>query len=77
LAAGKPVVVASVEGPYDATYFPTVPNYVAAYDYQPNSLQALADVLVDKARPTGHLPVSIPTQDGKGVLFRYGSGIGY
>jgi beta-N-acetylhexosaminidase len=77
LAAGKPVVVASVEGPYDATYFPTVPNYVAAYDYQPNSLQALADVLVDKARPTGRLPVSIPTQDGKGVLFRYGSGIGY
>jgi beta-N-acetylhexosaminidase len=77
LATGKPVVVASIEGPYDASYFPTAPTYVAAYDYQPASLQALANALVGKAKPTGHLPVTIPTKDGSGTLFRYGTGISY
>jgi beta-N-acetylhexosaminidase len=77
LATGRPVIVASVEGPYDASYFPTVPTYVAAYDYQPPSLRALTDALVGTVRPTGHLPVSIPTADGTGTLFRYGTGTGY
>jgi beta-N-acetylhexosaminidase len=77
LATGKPVVVASIEGPYDASYFPTAPTYVAAYDYQPVSLKALADALVGAAKPTGHLPVTIPNQDGSGTLFRYGTGTGY
>ncbi len=77
LAGGKPVVVASVEGPYDVAYFPTAPSYVAAYDYQAVSLQALADALDGAARPTGHLPVTIPTADGSATLYRYGSGNGY
>lgn len=77
LAAGKPVVVASVEGPYDVSYFPDAPAYLAAYDYQPPSLAALADALVGTAEPTGRLPVTIRTADGSGVLFGYGSGTGY
>jgi beta-N-acetylhexosaminidase len=77
LATGKPVVVASVEGPYDVSYFSTAPTYVAAYDYQPPSLRALANTLVGAARPTGHLPVTIPTADGTATLYRYGTGLSY
>ena len=77
LATGEPVVVASVEGPYDVSYFPTAPDYLAAYDFQPPSLRALTDALVGTAEPTGHLPVTIRTADGTSVLFRYGTGSGY
>lgn len=77
LATGKPVVVAAVEGPYDVAYFPTAPTYVAAYGYQPPSLQALTDALDGKARPTGHLPVTIRTPDGTSTLFGYGTGVTY
>jgi beta-N-acetylhexosaminidase len=68
LATGKPIVVTSVGGPYDIAYFPAVKTYLAAYDYQPVSITALAAVLQGKARATGHLPVTI-----KG-LFPYGAG---
>lgn len=77
LATGKPIVVASVEAPYDVSYFPTAPTYVAAYGYQPTSLQALTNVLVGRARPTGHLPVTITTADATATLFRYGTGETY
>ncbi|HEY1573582.1 MAG TPA: glycoside hydrolase family 3 N-terminal domain-containing protein [Pseudonocardiaceae bacterium] len=77
LATGRPVVVAAVEGPYDVSYFPTVPDYLAAYDYQSPSLLALANAIVGTAEPTGHLPVTIPTADGTGTLFPYGAGSGY
>ena len=75
LATGKPVVVASVEGPYDVSFFADAPTYVLSYDYQAVSMQALANALVGAARPTGHLPVTVPTADGTGTLFRYGTGI--
>jgi beta-N-acetylhexosaminidase len=68
LATGKPIVVASVGAPYDIASFPTAPTYLAAYDYQPVSVTALAAVLQGKAKTTGHLPVTI-----KG-LFPYGAG---
>ena len=58
-------------------YFPTAPTYVAAYDYQPVSLQALADALAGTSRPTGRLPVTIPTADGTATLYRYGTGLTY
>lgn len=77
LATGKPIVVASVQGPYDVSYFPTAPTYVAAYGYQPNTLQALSDVLSGATRPSGHLPVTIPTADGTATLFPYGTGLSY
>jgi beta-N-acetylhexosaminidase len=68
LATGKPIVVASVGGPYDIASFPSAPTYLAAYDYQPVSVTALAGVLQDKVKTSGHLPVTI-----KG-LFPYGAG---
>jgi beta-N-acetylhexosaminidase len=71
---GRPVIVASVGGPYDIAYFPEAPAYLAAYDYQPVSVTALADVLTGRARPTGRLPVTIRTPDGTAVLFPFGSG---
>jgi beta-N-acetylhexosaminidase len=73
LATGKPIVVASVGGPYDIAYFPSASTYLAAYDYQPVSVVALADVLTGAAKATGHLPVTIRTPDGSQVLFPFGS----
>ena len=74
LATGKPIVIASVGGPYDIAYFPAAETYLAAYDFQPVSVAALADVLAGRARATGRLPVTIRTPDGSTVLFRYGAG---
>jgi beta-N-acetylhexosaminidase len=73
LATGKPIVVASVGGPYDIAYFPQATTYLAAYDYQPVSVTALADVLAGRIRATGRLPVTIRSADGGEVLFPYGS----
>jgi beta-N-acetylhexosaminidase len=73
LATGKPIVVVAVGGPYDIAYFPTVSTYLAAYDYQPVSVDAVADVLTGRARATGHLPVTIRTPDGAQVLFGFGA----
>jgi beta-N-acetylhexosaminidase len=73
LATGKPIVVASVGAPYDIAYFPAAPTYLAAYDYQPVSVTALADALVGSAPVTGRLPVTIRSADGASVLFPYGS----
>ena len=69
LATGKPIVVASVGGPYDLAYFPSAPSYLAAYDYQPVSTTALAAVLQGKAPARGRLPVTIAG------LYPYGSGL--
>jgi beta-N-acetylhexosaminidase len=67
LATGRPIVVASVGAPYDLAYFPAATTYLAAYDYQPVSVTALADVLLGRAPATGRLPVTI---EG---LYPYGS----
>ena len=72
LGTGKPIAVVSVGGPYDIAYFPAVGTYLAAYDYQPVSIAAVADVLAGRVRATGRLPVTIRTPDGSKVLFRYG-----
>ncbi len=74
LATGKPVIVASVGGPYDLAYYPTAPTFIAAYDYQPPSLVALADAITGTA-PTGRLPVTIPNAAGTATLVPYGTGL--
>jgi beta-N-acetylhexosaminidase len=73
LATGKPIVVAAVGGPYDIAYFPSAGTYLAAYDYQPVSVVALADALTGAAKATGHLPVTIRTPDRSRVLFPFGA----
>ena len=67
LATGKPIVVASVGGPYDIAYFPEATTYLTAYGYQPASITALAGVLQGRAVAPGRLPVTIAG------LFPYGS----
>lgn len=74
LATGKPVIVASVGGPYDLAYYPTAPTFIASYDYQPPSLVALANAITGTA-PTGHLPVTIPNAAGTATLVPYGTGL--
>ncbi|HJP79153.1 MAG TPA: glycoside hydrolase family 3 N-terminal domain-containing protein [Pseudonocardiaceae bacterium] len=74
LATGKPVIVASVGGPYDLAYYPTAPTYIATYDYQPPSLVALANAITGTA-PTGHLPVTVPDAAGTATLVPYGTGL--
>jgi beta-N-acetylhexosaminidase len=76
LAAGKPVVVAAVGGPYDLSYFPAAPTYLAAYGYQPTSLDALAATITG-ANPTGRLPVTIPNAADTATLVPYGTGLHY
>jgi beta-N-acetylhexosaminidase len=73
LATGKPIVVGAVGTPYDIAYYPEATTYVAAYDYQPVSVTALADVLAGRAKATGRLPVTIRSVDGTQVLFPFGS----
>jgi beta-N-acetylhexosaminidase len=76
LGTGKPLIVAAVAGPYDVRYFSTIGTYVAAYGFQPVSMHALANVLTG-TKPTGRLPVTVPTLDGSGTLLGYGSGLHY
>jgi beta-N-acetylhexosaminidase len=67
LAAGAPVIVAAVAGPYDLLQFPQAPTYIASYGSTPPLLEALADVLLGKAAATGPLPVELPGLYGIGA----------
>jgi beta-N-acetylhexosaminidase len=78
LATGTPVIVAAVGTPYDIAYFPGAPTYVATYDPQPVSLNALAAVLFGDISPSGRLPVTITEPPpSTTILFPRGWGLGY
>ncbi|MGH3264525.1 MAG: glycoside hydrolase family 3 C-terminal domain-containing protein, partial [Trebonia sp.] len=76
-ATGRPVVVVALGGPYDLAYAADAPAFIAAYGYQPATLDALVADLFG-AQPRGHLPVTVhspgtpPT-----VIASYGSGLRY
>jgi len=77
LGTGKPVVVVALAGPYDLAYFDAAPTYVAAYGYQPATLDRLVAALFG-AQPGGHLPVTIHrADDPTATLVRYGTGQRY
>src|SRR5882757_513725 len=77
LGTGKPVVVVSVGAPYDLAYFDAAPTYVAAYGYQPATLDRLVAALFGAA-PGGRLPVTIHrADDPSATLVRYGTGLRY
>lgn len=76
LATGTPVIAVALGGPYDLAYFPGVATYVAAYGYQPPTLNALVADLFG-AQPLGHLPVTIRSADGSSVVAHYGTGLRY
>jgi len=78
LASGTSVVVASEGTPYDIAYFPGAPTYVATYDPQTVSLNALAAVLFGDVAPRGRLPVTITNPPpSTSVLFPRGWGLRY
>jgi len=77
LATGRPLVVATLGGPYDLAYLGTAPAALAAYGSLPDSVTAVADVLFG-ARPQGRLPVTVPVAGRPGSpLYRYGTGLRY
>ena len=76
LATGTPVIVVAFGGPYDLAYFPAAGTYVAAYGYQPASLDALVADLFG-AQPAGKLPVTIRSADGATVIAHYATGLRY
>lgn len=76
LATGTPVIVVALGGPYDLAYVPGVQTYVAAYGYQPPTLNALVADLFG-SQPLGHLPVTIRSPDGSTVIARYATGLRY
>lgn len=57
---GDRLIVAAIREPYDIRLFPEVGTYLCTYGYRSCSLEALAEVMAGKIRPTGRLPVSIP-----------------
>ena len=75
-ATGTPTVVLAVGAPYELGYLPDVGTFLAAYGYQPVSLQAATDVLFGRS-PTGRSPVTIRTPDGSSVVAAWGSGLRY
>ncbi len=77
IATGKPVIAVALATPYDVAYFPSVPAFIGAYGYQPNTLQSVADVLFG-ANPTGHLPVTVPVAGNPAQpLYPWGWGLSY
>jgi beta-N-acetylhexosaminidase len=75
-ATGTPVIVIALGGPYDLAYIPDVQTYVAAYGYQPPTLNALVADLFG-AQPLGHLPVTVRSVDGSSVIAHYATGLSY
>lgn len=77
LGTGKPVTVVAVGAPYDLAHFDSAPTFVAAYGYQPATLNALVAMLFG-AQPRGHLPVTIHRADDPAkVLVPYGTSLRY
>lgn len=58
--ANERLIVVAIASPYDLLSFPQVSTYLATYSDVPASLQAVANVLCGKAKPTGRLPVDLP-----------------
>jgi beta-N-acetylhexosaminidase len=76
IATGTPVVVVALGGPYDLAYIPGAHTYLAAYGYQPPTLDALVADLFG-GQPLGHLPVTIHSADGASVVAHYATGLRY
>lgn len=77
-ATGKPVVVVATRDPYDVAHLGDVPTYLATYSYSPVALESAARVITGQVKPTGKLPVDIPSAaDPDRVLFPFGHGLTY
>ena len=76
IATGTPVIVVALGGPYDLAYTLDARTYIAAYGYQPPTLDALVADLFG-GQPLGHLPVTIRSADGSSVVAHYATGLRY
>ncbi|WP_059103018.1 beta-N-acetylhexosaminidase [Shouchella shacheensis] len=64
--SGSNVIIVGLDTPYDLRGFPDASTYLAAYGYQPASLEAAAASIFGDIDPEGQLPVTIPG------LYEYG-----
>jgi len=55
-ATGKPIVAVALRGPYDAAAMPSIGTFLVAYGDRPVHLQAAAEALFGRLRPTGRAP---------------------
>src|SRR6266851_5202830 len=55
-ASGKPVVVVSLRGPYDAAAVPEIGTFLTVYGDRPVHLQAAAETLFGHLTPSGKVP---------------------
>ena len=63
--------------PFDVAYLPAAP-FITSIDYQPVSLEAMAQALFGEINPSGMLPVTVTEPPpGTGVLYTLGCGIGF
>ncbi|RKD32255.1 beta-N-acetylhexosaminidase [Thermohalobacter berrensis] len=74
----KNLAVMAIRNPYDIMYMPDVKAYIAVYGRAegPN-IPAGIEVIFGEVEPKGQLPVSIPTMDGSGILYKMGHGLSY
>ncbi|WP_030563441.1 glycoside hydrolase family 3 protein [Streptomyces aureocirculatus] len=78
IPGGPPVVIVSVRTPNDVTLLPGVAAALAAYSWTDVELRAAARVIAGRVRPTGRLPVPVPSPDDPGtVLHPVGHGLSY
>ena len=55
----RPVIVVALRTPFDLAAIPTASPYLATYSLLPDSLVAMAEILVGKIAPAGRLPVPL------------------
>lgn len=72
---GTPVIVLALGTPYDIAYFPKVDAFIAAYDFQPVSVNAVVAAMFARRPPPGKLPVTVPKANHPNrVLYPFGFG---
>jgi beta-N-acetylhexosaminidase len=62
-ALGRPLILAAVRSPYDATILSNTAATLLTYGDPDVSLRALVDVLAGRAEAQGRLPVTLPSQN--------------
>jgi len=60
LDAKRKVVVVALRDPYDLMNIKSAPTMLATYSATAPSLEGLANVLLGKTKPQGHLPIELP-----------------
>lgn len=74
----KPAAVLAIRNPYDIMYLPQANAFLCVYGKStgPNIPAGMRAIFGD-INPTGKLPVFIPSNDGKNVLYPVGYGLSY